>query len=221
MFKKILIAESLDSILLGLSTSLQKHFEAHADIAKNGDSGLLKIKKAVNDNEDYDLIITSLGYSNTNDSQIKSGEEFIETARHILPGIKVMVYSDDVHPYRIHKLFHYHKINAFVAHGPDSMPEIIDAVKMMATSEVVFLSPKYLPFNQNNLGVDLNDFDVRLLKYLSLGKSQPEISRIFITEGISHASVSTIEKRINKLRTDLNAVNTINLVVLAKEAGII
>jgi DNA-binding NarL/FixJ family response regulator len=220
MFKKILITESLDSILIGLSTSLQKHFEAFADIAKNGDNGLLKIKKAINDNEVYDLIITSLDYNNT-DSLIKSGEDLIVAARLLLPGIKVMVYSDEVHPYRIHKLFHTYKINAFVAHGPDSMAEIIDAVKTIAISEVVFFSPKHQPYTHNNSGLDLTDFDVRLLKYLSLGKSQPEISRIFLTEGISHASVSTIEKRINKLRIDLNAVNTINLVVIAKEAGII
>ncbi|KOS04645.1 hypothetical protein AM493_00260 [Flavobacterium akiainvivens] len=218
MFKHILIVESLDSILLGLTTALQNNFAAQIDTALNGDAGIEKIKKAVHENG-YDLIITGLDYANP--ETVESGEAFIDAARAVLPGVKAMVYSNDTRPYRIHKLFHNHKVNAFVAHSPDSMPQVIDALKMISKSEVIFVSPRYLPFHENNLGIELSDFDIRLLRHLSAGKSQPEISRIFTDEGIAHASVSTIEKRINKLRYQLDAKNTIHLITIAKEAGVI
>jgi DNA-binding NarL/FixJ family response regulator len=220
MFQKILIVESLDSILLGLVTSLQNHFQAEIDTAKDGDGGMLKIKSQLTQNKAYDLIITSLNYAPQKSHSIKMGENFISAARSILPGIKVMVYSDSIHSFRIHKLFHEHKINAYVGHGPNSMPEVIDAIKMLYKSEVEFISPKILPFNQTAPDVELNDFDIELLRQLAKGKSQPEISDFFMKKGI-HASISTIEKHISRLRLQFDAVNTTNLVVLAKDTGII
>ena len=39
-------------------------------------------------------------------------------------------------------------------------------------------------------------------------------------QGINHASVSTIEKRINRLKLEFEAINTINLIALAKDTPV-
>ncbi len=220
MFKKILIIETLDSIVLGIATSLQKNFYSEADTCKNAGSGIHKIKAALKQNIAYDLIITRLDYTHEY-GEINTGETFITAARQLLPNVKIIVYTDNTNSFRIHELFHKHKINAFVAYGPDSMAEVAEAIRTLYTSGSIFISPACLPLSKNLPNLDLNDFDIELLKLLSQGKSQPEISNFLIENGMGHASISTIEKRVNKLKLQFEAINTINLIALAKDTGII
>jgi transcriptional regulator len=56
---------------------------------------------------------------------------------------------------------------------------------------------------------------------LEQGHHQSEISKIFKKQSTSPSSTSTIEKRINNLKTYFKAKNTINLVAKAKDLGII
>ncbi|MES2486346.1 MAG: DUF5932 domain-containing protein [Bacteroidota bacterium] len=220
MFKKILIVEGLDSVSLGLSTSLSSHFTAEIITAKNSEEALIKLKRAVFEETHYDLVISDLAFVDANDT-LKNGEEFISATRKVTPGIKIMVYSAETKPYRIYTLFHKYKINAFIAKGRESINEIIDATKQIYNSEIIYISPKYVSFIEKKSNNDIEEYDVMLLKHLSLGKTQSEISTLFKDEGMQNSSTSSIEKRINKLRILLKANNTINLIAIAKDLGII
>ena len=135
MFKKILIVEALDSISLGLSTSLASHFTAEIAAAKSSEEAILKIKRALQVQKYFNLIICDIAFIDGNDDgQHKSGEEFISIIREISPEIKIMVYSAESKPFRIYTLFHKYKINAFIAKGRESIHEIIEATKQMFNS---------------------------------------------------------------------------------------
>ena len=56
---------------------------------------------------------------------------------------------------------------------------------------------------------------------LSIGISQENIEAEFKKEGISPNSKSSIEKHINKLKIYFKANNTVHLVAIAKDLGII
>jgi hypothetical protein len=56
---------------------------------------------------------------------------------------------------------------------------------------------------------------------MSNGLSQDEISQLFKKNNISPSSLSTIEKRLNKLRIQFRANNAIHLVAIAKDLGLI
>ena len=58
MFKKVLVAEDLDSISIAVIQVLEDLKVPTIHHVKYCDDGLLKIKKALLDNEPYDLLIS-------------------------------------------------------------------------------------------------------------------------------------------------------------------
>ena len=69
--------------------------------------------------------------------------------------------------------------------------------------------------------MEITDYDIELTKQLSLGLDQKRISRYFIENNISPGSVSSIEKRINKLRIKFKADNATHLIAKMKDLGLI
>ena len=66
-----------------------------------------------------------------------------------------------------------------------------------------------------------SDFDLLLVEKLSLGLSQDEISSDFKLHKIVPSSLSSIEKRLNKLKLQFKANNAIHLVAKVKDLGLI
>jgi len=69
--------------------------------------------------------------------------------------------------------------------------------------------------------LEIDDFDLLLVEKLSHGLSQDEISSEFKTKNISPSSLSSIEKRLNKLKIEFKANNAIHLVSKVKDLGLI
>ena len=69
--------------------------------------------------------------------------------------------------------------------------------------------------------MEFDGYDVALITQLSKGWSQEEISQYFKTKNITPSSLSSIEKRINKLRIQFSANNTTHLVTIVKDLGLI
>ena len=84
-----------------------------------------------------------------------------------------------------------------------------------------FLNTKYNIDYKFGTKEEINDYDIELLKQLSQGLSQEDISHNFKTNAISPNSLSTIEKRLNKLRIQFKANNAIHLVAIVKDLGLI
>src|SRR5690606_7682450 len=74
---------------------------------------------------------------------------------------------------------------------------------------------------QANMDLEVDDFDIKLLEMLSKGLSQDQISAHFKTYKIAPNSLSAIEKRINRLRIQFKANNSVHLVTIAKDLGFI
>jgi len=56
---------------------------------------------------------------------------------------------------------------------------------------------------------------------LAEGYSQEEISKLFKSKNISPSSLSSIEKRVSRLKIHLGAKNTYQLIALSKDIGLI
>ena len=57
MFNKVLVAEDLDSISIAVGQALDELSVSEIHHAKYCDDALLKVKKALKDNQPYDLFI--------------------------------------------------------------------------------------------------------------------------------------------------------------------
>ena len=221
MFRKILILEDIDSISISITAMLEKNFEAEIVNAKYCDEGYLLVKKAILDQNPFDLIITDLSFKADNrESTINSGEELIKRIREEFPPVKIIVYSIEDRPFLIRSLFNTNDINAYVAKGRDSINELTEAIHNVYAGGV-YLSPEFAEVFKDQSVFEIDKFDVEILKLLSEGLTQEDISGIFKEKNYPSPSTSSIEKKINKLKFMFKANNSIHLVAITKDMRLI
>ncbi|HOD09820.1 MAG TPA: response regulator, partial [Flavobacterium sp.] len=86
MYKKVLIAEDFDSINIAVKQTLENLGVQEIDYAKYCDDAILKLKKALQDNQPFDLLISDLSFvEDYREVTIASGEELIQAIKEIQP----------------------------------------------------------------------------------------------------------------------------------------
>lgn len=221
MFKKILIADDLGSINKGVLTILKDVNIDHVIQVQYCDDAYLKIKKAIIDNEPFDVLITDLSFKEDHREQtIISGEGLIEVLRREYPNLKIIVYSIDDRLQKVRTLVSKFNINGYVCKGRQGLLELAQAIKTIHNN-TLYLSPQVANALSHHKDIDIDDFDISLISYISQGLVQDEISQIYKQNGITPSSLSSIEKRLNKLKVQFNVKNTTHLVATAKDLGLI
>jgi two-component system capsular synthesis response regulator RcsB len=222
MFKKVIIAEDLDAISLGIEQVLKDLDITDFQHSKYCDDAFLKIRAAINKNEPYDLLISDLSFKTDNrEVKITTGDELVQKVRELQPDIKIIAYSVEDKNYRIKSLFDNAEIDAFVLKGLNSIEELKKAIHITSTSDQKFISPEVASALQEKNNFEIDDLDIQILKHLSSGTPQDEIIQIFKNLGIKPNSKSAMEKRLSKLKDFFKANNTVQLVFIAKDMGII
>lgn len=222
MFRKILIIEDIDSISLGVTALLEKNFTAEVHSTKYCDEGYLKIRKAIQDQNPFDLIITDLSFKDdpTRESQINSGEELVQRLfdETILP--KIIVYSIEDKPFLIRSLFYNNSISGFVAKGRESSTELLEAITALSEGDI-YISPEFANILKQQPTFEIDKYDIEILKLLSEGCTLESMSIEFKNNNYPSPSTSSIEKKINKLKFVLKAQNSMHLVGIAKDMRLI
>lgn len=222
MYKKVLVAEDLDSISIAVIQVLEELQIPTIHHVKYCDEGLIKIKKALNDNEPYDLLISDLSFkSDHRKTTLNSGEELIEAANKVQDNLKKIVFSIEDKNFRIKSLFNDLGINAYVSKGRNSITELKNAIEATFRNEERILSSD-LSFNFNDKTlIEIESYDISILKLLSKGYILEHISKEFKDLSITPNGTSSIEKRINKLKIYFKANNNVHLIAIAKDFGLV
>ena len=221
MFKKVLIAEDMDSINEGLNTTLFNLGVVDIHHAKYCDDALLKVKRAKLDGVPFDLLISDLSFiKDHREQQLTSGDELVAAVKKELPQIKTIIYSIEDRASRIQDLVNNIGVDAFVCKGRNGLVELKKAVGVVYSNES-YISLEIAHALRNNQVLEINDYDVSVLTHLSEGFSQDQITVVFKSKNMIPFSLSAIEKRISKLKVYFKASNTIHLIALTKDIGII
>lgn len=222
MFKKVIIAEDLDAMNLGIQQVLKDLNIENFQHSKYCDEALLKVRKAIQDNEPYDLLISDLSFKTDHrEVKIANGDELVQKVRDLQPNIKIIAYSVEDKSYRIKSLFENAGVDAFVLKGLNSIEDLKKAINLLYNSDETFISPEVASVLQEKNNFEIDDLDIQILKQLSIGTSQDTISETLKELNFKTISKSTIEKRIAKLKDFFKANNTIHLVSITKDMGII
>ena len=222
MFKKILIAEDLDSISITVEQALKELSITEIHHAKYCDDALLKIKKALHDEDPYDLLISDLSFKiDHRTNKLTSGDELIESVKKIQPDIKTIVFSIEDKSYRIKSLFNDLGINAYVSKGRDSIPQLKKAIQSIYSEDEKTLSEEWSHVLRDKSLLEIEAYDITLLKLLSKGFIIDEISSSLKNSGIVPNGSSSIEKRINKLKIYFKANNNVHLISISKDLGLV
>jgi len=222
MFNKVLVAEDLDSISITVGQALAALSVSEIHHAKYCDDALLKVKKALQDEVPYDLMISDLSFKTDHrEIQINSGDELIAAVKKLQPTIKTIVFSIEDKSFRIKSLFNDLGINAFVAKGRNSIPELKKAIESVYNNNSKILSPELSHALRDKSLIEIEAYDIMLLKSLSKGLILDEIATDFKNSGIIPNGSSSIEKRINRLKIFFKANNNVHLIAIAKDLGLV
>lgn len=222
MFNKVLIAEDLDTISIGVIQALEEISVIEIHHSKYCDDAFLKIKKAIYDNAPYDLLISDLSFKpDHRQNRLTSGEELIEAIKKVQPNIKTVVFSIEDKSFRIKSLFKNQGINAYVSKGRDSIPELKKAIQRIYNNKEIELSSEIEYALRDKSLFEIEAYDITLLKSLAKGFTLDDISKEFKDSGIIPNGNSSLEKRINKLKIYFKASNNVHLIAITKDLGLV
>lgn len=221
MFEKVLIAEDLGWNTKRIEQQLVSMGVKEIVITEYCDDAYLKFLKALKEEQPFDLLIADLSFKEDHREQkLKSGEELIAHLRKYPSKIKIIVFSMEERLQRIRGLFKEQHIDAYVFKSRRSLEDLEEALKTIK-GDRHYISPQVAPALNKQQSLDIDDYDILLLQKLAEGLSNKEISDQYKKEAIIPSGISSIEKRLNRLRIQLKATNTVQLVAVAKDLGLI
>lgn len=222
MFKKVLVAEDFDSICITVGYALAELSVTEIDHVKYCDDAFLKIKKALYDDTPYDLLISDLSFkADHQKNKLNSGEELIAAVKRVQPDIKIIVFSIEHKSFRVKSLFTNLEINAFVSKGRDSIPELKKAITEIFYNKEASTSLELSQKLRSKSLIEIENYDIEILKLLAKGHTLDEISFYFKKMNISPNGTSSLEKRINRLKIYFKANNNVHLIAIAKDLGLV
>ena len=221
MFKKVLVAEDMDSINHAVASVLNELNIQQVAHAQYCDKAYLLAKKASLDKEPFDLLICDLSFKQDHrEEKISSGKELISLLKAEYPELKVLVNSIEDHPQTVKELWDSGNIHGYVCKDRKGLKQLKEAIKCLSEDRT-YTSPSIEKvLNQNNL-VSLNDFEISIVNYLSRGLTQDEMERELKSKNIKPNSKSAIEKRLKDLREEFNAKTNPHLIFIMKDLKLI
>ncbi|MFY0631188.1 MAG: response regulator transcription factor [Flavobacteriaceae bacterium] len=221
MFSKVLIVDDHAMINDGISSNLSKIGVTNVHTSLYCDDAYLKIKRAMIDSRPFDLVITDLEFKKDHRKRdLSSGESLIKKLRIEYPELSIIVFSQEDHFQKVRTLMNDCGADAYVWKGRDGNKELLKAIEVVNEGEQ-FLSKKVERALQEKVNTEISDYDIELVKLLSSGMSQTEISHHFKSQDIIPSSVSSVEKRLNRLKDDFLANNATHLVSIFKDQKLI
>ena len=221
MFRKVLVAEDMDSINQAVASILEDLGIPEVVHSQYCDEAWLKAKKAIQDNNAFDLLICDLSFKQDfREEKINSGQELITRLKKEDPNLKVIVNSIEDHPQTVKDLWDSGNINAYVCKDRNGLKDLNEAILKVSKGQNYNSSSIENSIKQKNL-LSLNEFEISIVKYLSIGYSQDDIEKELKRRNIKPSSKSAIEKRLKELRDEFKANTNPHLIGIMKDLKLI
>ena len=221
MFTKVLVSDDLGSVNQGVLSVLENLEIKNVQQVLYCDDAYLKIKKGILDASPFDLFITDLSFiEDHREQKFPSGESLVIALKKEHPTLKIIIYSVEDRLQKVRTLIQKHHADGYVCKGRKGPAELEEAIHVVYDNKI-YLSDKVKEALSSKTDLEIDDYDIHLIQLLSKGFSQDDISLHLKNNKISPSSLSTVEKRLNKLRIQFRANNVIHLVAIVKDLGLI
>jgi DNA-binding NarL/FixJ family response regulator len=221
MIDKVIIAEDHESANLSVEKTIQELRITQSDYVFYCDDAFTKIQLAKQKGEPYDLLITDLLFDADGTVQkIGNGFDLIRAVRAVQPGIRILVFSGEDRPAMIDKLFTQYEVDGYVRKARHDIKELKLAFDALSKGQQYYPRAIAQLVKQSNT-YEFTEFDINIIRLLSQGYQQNQISDYFIQNNIKPSSLSMIEKRLKQIRDELEFSKNEQLVLFCKETGIL
>ncbi|WP_034919704.1 DNA-binding response regulator [Gillisia sp. CAL575] len=221
MFKKVLVAEDMDSINHAVAAILKDLEIVQVTHAQYCDKAWLIAKKALQEGHPFDLLICDLSFKpDHREEKLRSGQELIASLKQEDPNLKIIVNSIEDHPQTVKNIWETGNIHGYVCKDRNGLKELKEAIFQVDKGENYNSPAIENALKQSNLLV-LNDFEIHIVKHLANGLTQDEIQQKLQKNNIKPSSKSAIEKRLKELREEFNANTNPHLIGIMKDLKLI
>lgn len=221
MFEHVIIAEDHEIANISLRKTLEDIGIPNPDYAFFCDLTLAKIRKALANHQPYDLLITDLYFEPEGSTrQLPDGAALVKLAKGLQPGLKTLVFSAESRPSIIRQLFDELDIDGYVRKARGDAGDLKDALKRIAGHQ------KYHPRELRNEAAKQNmhsftNYDKTIVRLLAGGMPQKSIPDYLAANDIQPSGKSSMEKRLNLVKSAMNFTSNEQLVLFCREMGLI
>ncbi|HKG06336.1 MAG TPA: response regulator [Pedobacter sp.] len=219
MFEKVLVAEDHEMMNQSLRRTLEDLQIPAPDHAYYCDITLSKLKKALQIGQPYDLLVTDLYFEVDGSTEsLPDGIELIRAAKEQQSDLKILVFSAESRPAIIRSLFDELGIDGYVRKARN------DAQQLKAALELITQRRRYYPseFRAPNTHMhNFTDYDKTIIRLIFEGMPQKDIPTYLTIHKITPTSLSSVEKRLNQIKTSMGFSNNEQLAVYCREMGLI
>lgn len=222
MFKKVLIAEDHESVSISVQKTLTDLNILHepSNYVYYCDDALGRVKKALLYHEPYELLITDLSFENDVPQEINTGIELIKAVKAIQPDLKVLIFSIENRIAVASKIMNDLDVDAFVPKARGDAKDLKLALEAIAQHRK-YLSPNLKNTNSADTVFEFTFFDKTIISLLVKGTPQKDIPFYLQKNNIKPSGLSSVEKRLNAIKTILNMSNNEQLISYCKDKHII
>lgn len=221
MFQKVLAAEDFESASISVQKSLTDLNIAEKNFVYYCDQALVLLKESLRENKPFDLLITDLSFEEDFSKQnLKSGKELIIEARNLLPNLKILVFSGERRPQIIKELFRDLQINGYVNKGRMDSKNLKTAIETIFENKTYLSSENLINLRKTDT-IELTSVEFSILKLLSEGIFQKDMTEILKEKSLKPNSLSSVEKTLNYLKETFAAKSNEHLIAICKDLGVL
>lgn len=221
MFKRVLIAEDHESANISVQKTLADLGITNTEYTYYCDDALMLLKKGLQNDQPYDLLITDLSFEEDHRPQkISGGLELVRAVKLMQPDLKVLVFSAENKAALIDELFKELGIKGYVRkarHDAKDLKLALDAIYKNKT----YLSADLKQTVKQKNAYEFTDFDITIISLLLQGTLQKDIPLYLQQNNIKPSGLSSVEKRLNLMKEALEFSKNEQLVAYCKDFGII
>lgn len=221
MFQKVLIAEDHEHTNISVRKTLEDLGSPQRDYRFYCDDALALIKAGLRSDLPYDLLITDLSFEeDANIQQIAGGKELIRAVKALQPGIKVIVFSLEDNIAVVDELFEDVHIDAYVRKARYDAEDLKRAINAVYNNKK-YRSADLMRNNKPENSYDFKAYDIEIITLLCNGTPQKNIPSHLLEKNLKPAGLSSVEKRLNAIKTSLNIASNEQLIAYCKDNRII
>lgn len=215
---KILIADDHQLIINGIISSLKEIGDFEIFSTTNCDDAFSKLKQ-----ENFDILFTDLSFDDdTISTEIDGGENLIKAIQKEEIPIKIAVITGHSETNRIYNVIQNLKPSAYLLKTKCNAIELNFAIQKMMANEFYYTHEVHQKMIRRAcIDIQMDEVAIQILKELPNQSKISNLEGIIKKEDGSILKLRSIESKLANLRIDLNAINNTDLILKAKELGII
>jgi DNA-binding NarL/FixJ family response regulator len=219
---KILLVDNHFLILKGLITLLEEITDFTFDIhSKTNCDDAYQAVVLAEKTKPFDILFTDLSFTDGN-KEIKSGEELINQIKKRAPNLKIGVITMHTETNRVFNVVINQQPLAYILKGHCNVNELNFAIQKMLKNQKYYTHSIHQKLLKRRVvEISMDDLSIQILKELPRHSKLSNLVGHIKNSNGHFLKIRSIESKLTDLRAGLEAINNTDLVLKAKELGII